>query len=176
MPSYHPIGPLNEKDLLSASMGGPMFPLFPGSVFGGLIPGTNNTFNYNITNVASPASGILTSTGTAVNNITTATPFAQGTLQNDGFTRTLQNTMAGRAYWLNAVAAGTLMVSDSPLINDNRYWTVALNTTVPPAAFTFPGIPMNAGDVRQVKMPSTCGWLQWISTTGTASLICVEAF
>jgi hypothetical protein len=175
MPSSNPSRPFNEKDLITITNGCPMFPLFPGLTNGATVPGTLSTQALAALGQA-PGSGVLTSTGAAVNNVTTATPFATGTLNPDGVSRQLIGSMAGRAYLVNAVAAGSLMASDSPLVGSPAYWTVALNTTIPPAANTFPGVPLQAGDVRLVIMHSTTGWLQWISASGTASLVCTELF
>lgn len=171
--SFSPGRPPNERDLVTLLNGAPMFPAFPGLQFNQLIPGTATPYTYALGQA--PATGILTSTGTAVNNVTTATPFATGNLNQNG-NRSLIGSMAGRVYLVNAVAAGSLMASDSPLVGQASYWTVALNTTVPPAANTFPGVPLNAGDVRILIMSPATGWLQWISTTGTASLVCTELF
>jgi hypothetical protein len=173
MPSTNPGRPANERDLATILNGAPMFPAFPGLQFGQLIPGTATPFTYSLGKA--PATGVLTSTGTAVNNVTTATPFATGQLDNNS-QRALIGSMAGRVYLVNAVAAGSLMASDSPNVGVNSYWTVALNTTIPPVANTFPGVPLVAGDVRILIMAPTTGWLQWISTSGTASLVCTELF
>lgn len=173
MSLYSPGRPSTERDLIQVLNGAPMFPLFPGISVGSLIPGTTNTLNY--APGQAPATGILTSTGTAVNNITTATPFAVGNVDASG-NRQLQGSMAGRVYLVQAIAAGFLMASDSPLVGVPQYWTVATQATVPPAAGTFPGAPLNAGDVRLLIMGPTTGWLQWISSSGTASLVCTELF
>jgi hypothetical protein len=173
--STNPSRPAAEKTLLTLLNGAPMFPPFPSLQFGQLIPGSQTMSPYS-TQIQAPATGVLTSTGTAVNNITTATPFATGALQSDNVTRTLLGSLAGRVLLVNAVAAGSLMASDSPLVGNAAYWTVALNTTIPPTAGTFPGVPLNAGDVRLLIMGPTTGWLQWISTTGTASLVVTELF
>jgi hypothetical protein len=174
MPSTNPGRPANEKDLVTILNGAPMFPAFPGLQFGQLIPGSAQTVTYALGQA--PGTGILTSTGAAVNNVTTATPFATGALQTDGVSRALSGSMAGRVYLVQAVAAGSLMASDSPKVGTGDYWTVALNTVVPPVAGTFPGVPLNAGDVRLLIMGPTTGWLQWISSSGTASLVCTELF
>lgn len=171
--SFSPARPPNERDLIHALNGAPMFPAFPGLQFGQLIPGTTTPYTYSLGQA--PATGILTSTGAAVNNVTTATPFATGTLDSNG-NRSLMGSMAGRVYLVQAVASGSLMACDSPRIGVGSYWTVALNTTIPPAAGTFPGVPLGAGDVRILIMGPTTGWLQWISTSGTASLVCTELF
>ena len=49
----------------------------------------------------------------------TATPFAKGNLNGDG-TYSLQGSMAGRVYLLQAIAAGFLMASDSPKVGEVR--------------------------------------------------------
>lgn len=173
MASTNPGRPQNEKDLATILNGAPMFPAFPGLLFGQPIPGSQLTIQYQAGKA--PGTGILTSTGAAVNNISTATPFATGSLDVNG-NRTLLGSMAGRVYLVQAVAAGSLMACDSPQIGLPSYWTVALNTVVPPVAATFPGVPLTSGDVRILIMGPSTGWLQWISTTGTASLVCTELF
>lgn len=173
MSQFSPGRPPNERDLLLLLNGAPMFPAWPGLQAGQPIPGAVTLYGYQPGQA--PATGIITSTGAAVNNVTTATPFAAGGVDSSG-NRTLQGSMAGRVYLVNAVAAGSLMASDSPLVGVPGYWTVALNTTIPPVANTFPGTPLNAGDVRIVIMSPTTGWLQWISASGTASLVCTEMF
>ncbi len=171
--SLSPGRPPTEKDIALQLNGAPMFPQFPGLQFGQLIPGTNTQYTYAL--AQAPASGILTSAGAAVNNVSTATPFATGALDQNN-NRTLMGSMAGRVYLVNAVAAGSLMASDSPKVGQPDYWTVALNTTIPPLNGTFPGVPLSAGDVRILIMGPTTGWLQWISASGTASLVCTELF
>lgn len=151
--------------------GAPMFPAFPGLQLGQLIPGTATQVTYSAGQA--PASGVLTSTGAAVNNVSTATAFATGALNATG-TRQLMGSMAGRVYLVQAIAAGFLMPSDSPKVGAPDYWTVATQTTIPPTAATFPGVPLGAGDVRILVMQQTTGWLQWISSSGTASLVCTE--
>jgi hypothetical protein len=173
MGSTNPARPAAEKTLLTQLNGAPMFPPFPGLGQGQLVPGNPSATMQTLLGVQ-PASGVLTSTGAAVNNLTTATPFAVTPVAADGFTRPLIGSMAGRVYLVHAIAAGFLMPSESPLVNDGRYWTVASTATVPPVVNTFPGVPMNAGDVRELVMLSTQGWLQWISASGTASLVCWE--
>lgn len=171
MSTYSPGRPATERDIALLLNGAPMFPTFPGIQMGQLIPGTQLQLNYQPGK--GPASGILTSAGTAVNNITTATPFAVGNQNGDG-TYSTQGSMAGRVYLVQATADGALMASDSPLIGVPQYWTVALNSTIPPLAQTFPGVPMSAGDVRILIMTQSTGWLQWVSSSG--SLVCTEMF
>jgi hypothetical protein len=176
MPSFSPSRPFNEKDLVTLVNGAPMFPPFPGLQNGQLIPGTQGQFFY--APYVAPATGILTSSGTAVNNVSnggTSAAFATGTLNADG-TRTTLGTLAGRTLAVKATAAGFFMPSDSPLVGSPTYWTVATDATIPPTAGTWPGIPIAAGEVKTLIMLPTTGWLQWISTTGTASLEVWEMF
>lgn len=175
MASMNPGRPATEKDLTARLNGCPMFPAFPMLQPGQLIPGSTVLMSYAALGQA-PASGVLTSTGTAVNNVTTATPFGTGALQADNVTRDLLGSLAGRVLLVSATAAGFLMASDSPLVGNNAYWTVATQATIPPAINTFPGVPCAALEVKLLIMLPTTGWLQWISTTGTASLIVEEMF
>ena len=160
MPSSNPNRPADMLALVAQLSGAPMFPAMSPSLPLG----------------SDPATGILTSTGTAVNNITTATPFATGTLGANGSTRKLRGSMAGRVFLVHAVASGFLMASTSPKVGYPSAFTVASTGTVPPVANTFPGVPLNAGDVREIVMGPQTGWLQWISSSGTASLIVWELF
>lgn len=162
MPSSNPARPFNEKDLILLTNGSPMFPLAPGVQVGQL--------------GQDPATGVITSTGAAVNNVTTATPFATGALQADTVSRALLGSLAGRVLLVHAVAAGFLMPSNTPKIGTPDVMTVAGTATVPPAAATFPGVPLIAGEVKSLIMLSTHGWLQWISSSGTASLVVWELF
>ncbi len=120
--------------------------------------------------------GVLTSTGTTapVNNVTTATPFNTGNLQPDGSSRTLAGSLAGRVLGLQAISTGLFQTSDSPLIGVQAIMTVALQSVIPPAAFTAPGMLLTAGTTIVVTMLPTRGWLQWLSSAGTASLIIWE--
>lgn len=164
MASTNPARPAAEKTLMLQLNGAPMFPPFPGLAQGQPIPGNPIATMQTMLGLP-PATGILTSNGTvAVNNLTTAVPFGVTPVMNDGITRPLVGSMAGRVYLVHAVVAGFLMPSESPLINDPRYWTVASTATIPPAINTFPGVPMAAGDVRELVMLSTQGWLQWLGT------------
>lgn len=122
--------------------------------------------------------GILTSGGAAVNNVTTATPFRTG-LQPDGtFDASTVNgttaSLAGRVLLIHAVAAGFLLPSSTAVINMPTMTTVATTATIPPLVGTFPGVPLSAGDVRELIMQPNEGWLQWISSSGTASLVVWE--
>lgn len=172
MSFYSPARPSTDRDIELMVNGAPMFPVFPGLQRGQLIPGTAQQFSY--LPGQQPESGVLTSAGTAVNNVTTALPFAKGNINGAGQYE-LQGSMAGRVYLVQATAAGFLLASDSPLVGSPSYWTVATQASIPPAANTYPGVPLNAGDVRLIIMAPSTGWLQWIATT-TGSLVCTELF
>ncbi len=120
--------------------------------------------------------GILTSTGTTapVNNVTTAVPFNTGRLLDVSGARSLDGSLAGRVLTFSATAAGVLLTSSSPLISVQSVTTVALSTTIPPLVNTFPGVPIAAGEVKQLIMQPTSGWLQFLSASGSASLIVWE--
>lgn len=111
--------------------------------------------------------GILTSTGSAVNNDTTATPFC-----NEESATTV--TLKGKVLLVSATAAGFLLTSTSADISVPTVTTVATSATIPPAAATFPGVPVAAGEVKELIMLPGEGFLQWISSSGTASLIVWE--
>lgn len=176
MASTNPARPAAEKTLITQLNGAPMFPPFPGLAQGQLIPGNPVQPTQTMLGLQ-PATGILTSNGTvAVNNITTANPFGVSPPAADGFTRPLLGSLAGRVFLVQATTAGYLMPSESPLINDPRYWTVAQQATIPPLAATWPGVAFAAGDARELVMLPTQGWLQWISAGVTGSLICWENF
>lgn len=117
--------------------------------------------------------GILTSTGTAVNNLTTTVPFNTGNLLPNGL-RTLSGSLAGRVLAVYATAAGFFLTSSTPLIAIPTVLTVATSGTIPPVVNTFPGVPISAGEVKFVTMSPTSGWFQWISTSGTASMVFLE--
>lgn len=115
--------------------------------------------------------GILTSSGTAVNNLTTAVPFnapaatgaAAGTV-----------TLAGKMLLVHATAAGFVLPATSSDINIPTATTVATTSTIPPVAATFPGVPIAAGEVKSLTMLPGEGYLQFISASGTASLVVLE--
>lgn len=117
--------------------------------------------------------GILTSTGTAVNNTTTATTFKTGVDPTGAFS-VLKDSLAGRVLLVYATAAGFLLPSTTATIGVPTVTTVATSSTIPPAANTFPGVPIAAGEVKSLIMLPTEGWLQFISSSGTASLIVLE--
>jgi hypothetical protein len=120
--------------------------------------------------------GILTSSGSTVpvNNVTTATPFKTGNLLADGVSRSLLGSLSGRVLLVAATAAGVLLTSSSPQISVSTVTTVALWTTIPPLANTFPGVLINTNEIKDLTMLPGSGWLQWLSNSGSASLIVWE--
>lgn len=147
-PKWLPGRPPNEKDLLTCLNGDPQF------------------------------LGILTSSGTTapVNNVSTATPFKRGRLLDSllGTRAADADSLSGRVLLISATAAGVFLTSDTPLINTPSVTTVALRSVIPPAANTMPGDLMNADETKILIMLPGNGWLQWLSNSGSASLIVKE--
>jgi hypothetical protein len=157
MSVYSPGRPPNERDLILLLNGSPQISAANGG-----------------------ARGILTSSGSAVNNVTTATPFNTG-LQPDGsYSPSVKNgtasaSLAGRVLAVHATAAGFFApASWATMGNPNVGPDVATTATIPPAAGTFPGVPIAAGEIKLVIMLPGEGWLQFISSSGTASLVVWE--
>lgn len=121
--------------------------------------------------------GALVSTGAAVNNATTATPFASPASpvgQTIGG-NPLIGTLAGRMLLLQPTAAGLILASPSASVGVPGVTTVALQTVLPPAGGTAPGFLLaTAGVAAVVLMPSNMGWLQWLPLSGSANLIVFE--
>jgi hypothetical protein len=113
--------------------------------------------------------GALVSTGTAVNNATTATPFNATALNPPGFT----NTLAGKVLLLQTSAAGLIKRSNSATMVAPTV-VVAQQSVMPPAANTEPGVSLASGERVVVTMLPTDGWLQWLPVTGSANLLVWE--
>ena len=161
MTANSPGRPNSEKTIVMRSNGSPQLPLL-----GVVLPALPQT-----PNSKGGVAGFLTSTGAAVNNVTTATPFATGSADGGITFRLNQNSLAGRVLTVSANAAGFFIASPSPLMNNpNTTWIVASTATVPPAAGTWGGIPIQANEVKSLIMAPDEGWLQWISSAGTATL------
>lgn len=141
--------PANEKDLITKTNGDPVF------------------------------LGVLVSTGAAVNNATTATPFATTPL---GPTATsnpanLTGTLAGKTLLLQTTAAGLIKTSpvSSMTVNPGSGNTViALQSVVPPLAGTEPGVALASGERVELIMMSLNGWLQWLPVSGSANCLVWE--
>lgn len=123
--------------------------------------------------------GSLVSTGAAVNNATTATPF-NGTplgavaapvpglsVAPGNFT----NTLAGKTLLLQATAAGLILPSTSAsmAIVPNSSAIIALQSVVPPALGTVPGVSLSAGERVTLILLPTEAWLQWLPVSGSAN-------
>lgn len=111
--------------------------------------------------------GVLVSTGTAVNNATTATPF-----NNEASATTV--TLKGKCLLLQTTAAGHVLSSSSAEIGVPTVTTVATFATVPPAAATAPGVKLQSEERVEFFMAPTEGFLQWIPTSGSANLFVWE--
>lgn len=141
MPSYNPGRPPNERDILLNINGDFIF------------------------------LGVLVSTGAAVNNATTATPFNH----SPPAAGSLNGTLAGRTLVLQASAAGVFLTSRSASISVPSVQTVALQSVIPVAVNTAPGFAIGASpDARVITMMPGSGWLQWLPLTGSANLFVWE--
>ena len=130
---------------------------FPGgaSPYAPLRPPTERDMIHLLNGVPNPL-GALVSTGTTVNNATTATPFAY----QQTATQSLAGTLAGRVLLLYPSAAGFILSAPSAAI------TMATTQILPPWTTLFPGLPLAATTSVIITMPPNQGWLQWASTTG----------
>lgn len=95
--------------------------------------------------------GTLTSTGTTVNNATTAVPFYPAAGQTEP-------SLAGRAVLIQATAAG---------------YVIPVTTSAGTASSTT-AIYLSPNDPKTYRMSMEHGYLAWISVTGTASLVVFE--
>lgn len=120
--------PFNEKDLITATNGDPLF------------------------------LGVLVSTGAAVDNSTTATPFS---------------TLAGKTLLLQTTAAGSIRTSAAPL-SASGTTILALQSVVPPVVGTEPGPVLISGERVELIMLPLNGWLQWLPTSGAGNLFVWE--
>lgn len=124
--------------------------------------------------------GSLVSTGTAVNNATTATPFLftpQGPFNpaTPGSSATPANfagTLAGRLLLLQASASGLMQTATNASMVSGQAtpFLVAQQTVMPPAAGTAPGNIVASGSPVLVLMLPNEGWLQWLPVSGSANL------
>lgn len=112
--------------------------------------------------------GALASTGTAVNNSTTATPFNNtplGTIASPAVGPVnFTNTLAGKTIMLQATAQGVIL----PWTDSNI--TIAGQTT-PVTPGTYPGILVGALERVIMIMLPNMGWLQWLPD-GAATANC----
>jgi hypothetical protein len=110
--------------------------------------------------------GVLVSTGAAVNNATTATPFNQTPqgAQNPSSPGTTQlpgnnaGTLAGKVLLLQTTAAGFVLAGASPAIT-------ITNQTLPTGMGLIPGTALASGERVIITMLSSYGYLQWLPAT-----------
>lgn len=141
--------PFNEKDLITVTNGDPLY------------------------------LGMLVSTGAAVNNATTATPFMQTALQADATKGPLNltGTLAGKTLLLQATAAGLIKTSSFSSMTVNAVpgqTIIALQSVVPPLAGTVPGVALASGERVELIMMPLHGWLQWLPVSGSANCLVWE--
>ncbi len=125
--------------------------------------------------------GALVSTGTAVNNATTATPFYTTPLSSTGSPATgpanFTNTLAGKTLLLQTTAAGLIFPSFSPNMPPNavpNQFIIALQSVLPPLPGTCPGVALTSGERVVIIMSPVDGWLQWLPLTGSANCLVWE--
>lgn len=140
--------PFNEKDLITQVNGEPTF------------------------------LGALVSTGGAVNNATTATPFSTPGLGPTGSVDVPQNlagTLAGKTLLIQTSASGLILPSQSPsMVAAQGNNIIAQQTVLPPVQNTVPGVVLQTAERVVVIMGSNSGWLQWLPTSGSANCLVWE--
>lgn len=131
--------PFNEKDLITNINGDPLY------------------------------LGSLVSTGAAVNNSTTATPFFSPGLGG----AVANGTLAGKTLLMQTTAAGLVQTSKFANMTINGVpgqTIIALQSVVPPLAGTAPGVALTSGERVVIIMAPEDGWLQWLPLSGSANL------
>lgn len=114
--------------------------------------------------------GVIVSTGTAINNATTATPF---NAPGFGSVAVGTATLAGKVLLIQPTAAGHVLASSSASMLA-PVTIVATQATVPPAAGTAPGPKLQAEERVPFVMATDKGYLQFIPTSGSANLFVWE--
>ena len=133
--SYAPARPPTERDTVHALNGTPVF------------------------------LGAIASTGTALNNSNTATPFNSPAPGTQGG---LNGTLAGRVLLIQSTTVGFVLPSTSAV----PALLVAIQT-IPPVGGTAPGVILAANTPQIILMSSNCGWLQYIPTGAAAGNLLV---
>jgi len=139
--------PFNEKDLITQTNGDPVY------------------------------LGTLVSTGSPVNNATTATPFANSPLQADPNKGplNLSGTLAGKTLLLQTTAAGLIKTSDSSAMAITATSSIiAQQAVTPPVQGTAPGVALISGERVELIMMPLNGWLQWLPVSGSANCLVWE--
>lgn len=118
--------------------------------------------------------GVLVSTGAAVNNSTTATPFNSSPLGTavSGASPpiNLTNTLAGKMLLLQTTAAGLILPAGSATL------TIVQQATSPVMSppYSHPGVALASGERAVILMLQGNGWLQWLPVTGSANCLVWE--
>ena len=124
--------------------------------------------------------GAIISTGAATNNLTTATPFNSsivGVASQSVGPVNMMNTLAGKVLLLQTSAAGLILPSENSnmsiggVVGQN---IIALQTVMPPAVGTTPGVALAEGERVILTMMSTEGWMQWLPMSGSGNLLVWE--
>jgi len=108
--------------------------------------------------------GTLVSSGTAVNNATTALPFNAVRTSSQSF----QGTLAGKVLLVQSSATGFVL----PSLDLTS--TVATQATIPPAVNTTPGVQLAANTAQIIIMRPDAPFLQFIPSAGAANLLVWE--
>jgi hypothetical protein len=129
--------------------------------------------------------GVLASTGAAVDNQTTATPFnfrPLGPVGSVASPANFTNTLAGKTLLLQPTAAGLIRAarstsasSSTALVASPTLTLIALQSVIPVAANTEPGVALVAGDRVYLTMMSDEAWLQWLPLSGSANCLVWES-
>lgn len=148
-----PYRPQTEKDLWLRCNGQPVF-------LGALVSGA---------------------TTTPVNNATTATPFnyvAQGgqpvPASPAPITGNLQGTLAGKVLLFQPVAAGLVLPSRYPSMSPSALNPIIALQTATFSASAMPGVAVAGGERVIITMQSDYGWVQWLSSSGSATCLVWE--
>jgi hypothetical protein len=106
--------------------------------------------------------GTLVSTGAAVNNLTTATPFLSAVTGVAPGTINWASTLAGKMLLLQSTAAGLLLPSGSNVV------TMTVQTGA------MPGVLVASAVAQIILMRQDFGWLQWMPSSGSGNLLVWE--
>lgn len=108
---------------------------------------------------------LVSASGGAVNNLTTATPFNQVGLGPVGSVASpinFQNTLAGKMLLLQPSTNGLILPAASVVL------TIAQQST-PVLAGTAVGVAIGQGERIELLMMPNMGWLQWLPLSGAGS-------
>ena len=109
--------------------------------------------------------GVLTSTGTGVNNLTTAVSFnTLSTIPGVGF----RGSLAGKTLLLQPTANGLILPGESSTVN------IVQQATVPNPPAAVPGLLVTAGERVELTLGPSTPFLQFVTVTGTGSLLVFE--